>query len=147
MPEIHIMAEEAGLTRCGKTILIGGDAGTHTVRRFSRHPEEMVAATCPRCIATLPPDAKAAETALSLSSDKETVLTAISDLVSDFLYYDRKEDEDLTMGAIEALVEKGELTVDEMVARFREELEKHFDGDGEEDDEDEEDDDDEEEEG
>lgn len=55
---------------------------------------------------------------------KEHTRGVISDLVSNFLYYDRKEDEDLPKGAIDKAVKRGEITVDEMVQAFREELEK-----------------------
>lgn len=43
----------------------------------------------------------------------------ISDTVSQFLYYDRKEDEDLPLGAIEDAVDAGILTVDELTECFR----------------------------
>ena len=55
---------------------------------------------------------------------KELTLGTIRDLVSNLLYYDRKEDEELPRGAIEGAVERGDLTVDEMVAAFRLSLEK-----------------------
>jgi hypothetical protein len=42
----------------------------------------------------------------------------ISDLVSSFLYYDRKEDRDLPRGAIEQMVKDGVTTPDEIVALF-----------------------------
>jgi hypothetical protein len=48
----------------------------------------------------------------------------VSDLVSDFLYYDRKEDEDLPRGAIQDAIAANELTVDSLVEWFREELTK-----------------------
>jgi hypothetical protein len=50
------------------------------------------------------------------------ILAVISDLVADFLYYDRKEDEDLPRGAIDDAVASGAITIDEMVAEFRREL-------------------------
>ena len=43
------------------------------------------------------------------------IMCTIDDAISDLLYYDRKEDEDLPVGAIQELVAKGEITVDEMV--------------------------------
>ncbi len=49
---------------------------------------------------------------------KETVLITVDDLVSDFLYYGRKEDEDLPRGAIEDAIEDGSITIEEIVARF-----------------------------
>lgn len=54
----------------------------------------------------------------------EIIKNTISDLVSNFLYYDRKGDEELPRGAIEASIASGETTVDEIVAQFREELSK-----------------------
>lgn len=46
----------------------------------------------------------------------------ISDMVSNFLYYDRKEDEDLPRGAIEEAIEAGEISIREIVEAFRNEL-------------------------
>jgi hypothetical protein len=46
------------------------------------------------------------------------ILTAIDDLVASFIYYDRKEDEDLPRGDIEAAVEAGEITQEQMVQAF-----------------------------
>ena len=55
---------------------------------------------------------------------KQVVLDTVSDLVGNFLYYQRKEDEDLPVGAIEKMVAAGEITVDEIVAKFRSEIEQ-----------------------
>lgn len=57
---------------------------------------------------------------------KQTILNTISDLASDFLYYNRKEDEDLSMEDLKNAVDNGVITVDEMVAEFRKHLEKTF---------------------
>ncbi len=57
---------------------------------------------------------------------KQIILGTISDLCSDFLYYDRKEDEQLDADQLQEAVDKGEITVDEMVAEFRKHLEEHF---------------------
>ena len=57
---------------------------------------------------------------------KQVIFFTIADLVSSFLYHDRKEDEELPRGAIDKAVNSGEITVDEMVAHFREELTKHL---------------------
>lgn len=46
----------------------------------------------------------------------------IEDMISNFLYYDRKEDCQLPVGAIEEAVKSGELTIDEMVECFRKHL-------------------------
>ena len=57
---------------------------------------------------------------------KQTILDTISDLCSDFLYYDRKGDEYLTMEQLNEAVKNGEITIDEMVAEFRKHLENTF---------------------
>lgn len=57
------------------------------------------------------------------ASRRQLILTHVADLVSDFLYYNRKEDEDLPVGAIQDAVGEGEITADEIVAKFRECLE------------------------
>ena len=57
---------------------------------------------------------------------KQLILDKISDLCSDFLYYDRKEDEDLSIKQLKSAVESGEITVDEMVDEFRRNLENTF---------------------
>lgn len=57
---------------------------------------------------------------------KEIILNTVKDLIADFLWYDRKEDEDLGRGEIEALVKSGELTVDEIVEQFKTTLIKNL---------------------
>lgn len=57
---------------------------------------------------------------------KQIILNTISDLCSNFLYYDRKEDEDLTMEQLNEAVKNGEITIDEMVAEFRKHLQNTF---------------------
>ena len=47
---------------------------------------------------------------------------SISDLVTYLLWEDRKEDEDLPRGAIEAAISADEITVDEISALFAKEL-------------------------
>ena len=60
-----------------------------------------------------------------MSNKRDLILEAIiPDMVSNFLYYDRKECEDLPVGKIEKQVAKGKISVDEMVDKFREELTK-----------------------
>jgi hypothetical protein len=54
----------------------------------------------------------------SMKTRRELILGHVEDLVSNFLYYDRKEDEDLPRGSIEEAVKVGEITVDEIVAEF-----------------------------
>jgi hypothetical protein len=48
----------------------------------------------------------------------------IKDLVSSFLYYDRKEDEELPVGEIERALDEGEITVDEIIKIFADSLKK-----------------------
>ena len=55
---------------------------------------------------------------------RERILCTVSDLVSSFLYYDRKEDDELPRGEIEKAIESGEICMHEIVEKFREELEK-----------------------
>ena len=57
---------------------------------------------------------------------KQQILNTISDLCSDFLYYDRKEDEDLSMEQLNQAVNSCEITIDEMVNEFRKHLEDTF---------------------
>lgn len=57
---------------------------------------------------------------------KEDILNTIKDLCSDFLYYDRKEDETLSMDQLNDAVKNKEITIDEMVSEFRKNLEATF---------------------
>lgn len=54
---------------------------------------------------------------------KQNILNTISDLCSDFLYYDRKEDDELSADQLVEAVKIGEITIDEMVNEFRKNLE------------------------
>ena len=53
---------------------------------------------------------------------KEDIIDTIKDLVSDFLYYDRKEDEELQLGDIEVAIKNEVITRDEIVSEFKKEL-------------------------
>ncbi len=53
---------------------------------------------------------------------KEIILGTVKDLVINFLYYDRKEDEDLARGDIEKAIENKDITVDEIVGCFKDSL-------------------------
>ena len=57
---------------------------------------------------------------------RERILATVDDLVSCFLYYDRKEDKGLPCGAIEKAIKSGEICTHEIVDKFREELEKNI---------------------
>lgn len=52
------------------------------------------------------------------------IIATTSDLVGEFVYYGRREDEDLPRGAIEEAIAAGETSVDEICAVFRAYLEK-----------------------
>lgn len=55
---------------------------------------------------------------------KKLILATISDLCINFLYYDRKEDEELGVDELKNAVKDGEITIDEMVNEFRKNLEQ-----------------------
>lgn len=59
---------------------------------------------------------------LANSEIKRRVFNTIADLVADFLYYDRKEDEDLPKEAIENAIKAGSITATEIVDQFEKEL-------------------------
>lgn len=53
---------------------------------------------------------------------KEQILGLIPDLISGFLYYDRKEDENVTRDTIQNAIKNGDITIEEIVEKFKEEL-------------------------
>jgi hypothetical protein len=53
---------------------------------------------------------------------KTAIENAVNTIVSKFLYYDRKEDEDLPQGSIEEAITEGIVTKDGIVAMFKREL-------------------------
>lgn len=55
-------------------------------------------------------------------SRRDIILASINDLVVNFTYYDRKEDEDLSYEDLQAAIEEGEITIDEIVEKFRKQL-------------------------
>lgn len=57
-------------------------------------------------------------------STKEKIVGHVDDIVSDLLYYDRKEDQEFPPGSIEQFIIDGVITVDEIVAVFREIIEQ-----------------------
>ena len=57
---------------------------------------------------------------------KQIIKETIKDLVSDFLYYDRKEDFELPNGVIETEIDEGNLTINEIVTEFKLNLEKEL---------------------
>jgi hypothetical protein len=59
-------------------------------------------------------------------SRREKILDVLTDMVSDLLYYDRKEDDSLPVGSIEEAVKSGEITLDEMLAHVRQQITGSF---------------------
>ncbi len=60
---------------------------------------------------------------------REQIFNAIDDLVSDLLFYDRKEDENLPLGKIEELADTPMwLTIGEMAAQFEKRLRERIPG-------------------
>lgn len=53
---------------------------------------------------------------------KQNIDNIISDMIADFLYYDRKEDSQLKVGDIEKALEDNVITIEEMVQSFRKHL-------------------------
>lgn len=49
---------------------------------------------------------------------KELILDKVDDLVYDFVHYDRKEDNELPVGAIEKAIANGEIEVGDIISRF-----------------------------
>ena len=54
---------------------------------------------------------------------KQIILDTIQDLCSNFLYYDRKGDEELSAEQLNEAVMSGEITIDEIVSEFKKHLE------------------------
>lgn len=61
---------------------------------------------------------------------KKIILDTIKDLCTDFLYYDRSEDEDLARPDLIEAVKTGEISIEEMSAHFelclRQSLDPYF---------------------
>jgi len=55
---------------------------------------------------------------------KQKILGLVEDLVSDFLYYDRKDDEYVKKGEIDKAIKAGEITIEEIVEQFSNKLKK-----------------------
>lgn len=59
-------------------------------------------------------------------SRRQKILDTVDDLVANFLYYDRKEDEDLPVGAIDDAVLEDVVSIDEIGEAFTKELRERF---------------------
>lgn len=58
---------------------------------------------------------------------KNLILAKLSDLVLDFIYYDRKEDEELSAEQLQKAIKEGEITIEEIVSSFEKGLKASFD--------------------
>ena len=61
-----------------------------------------------------------------MQTRKELIKLTVMDFVSSFLYYDRKEDEDLPEGEIQKALDNNEITFEEIVITFKKELFKQL---------------------
>lgn len=62
---------------------------------------------------------------------RELILTTAKDLALKFLVYDRKEDEELTLGLIQQCYEEGDITTGEIVGAFVDGLEEYWNNESE----------------
>ena len=54
-----------------------------------------------------------------MKNKRQIILDTIEDLCSNFVFYDRKEDEDLSVDELNYTVDNKIITVDEMVEHFK----------------------------
>ena len=66
-----------------------------------------------------------------MTTRRENIVMTVKDLVTSFLYYDRKEDGSLLRGEIEKSIKAKEITVDEIINEFIYALKKGLDLDKE----------------
>lgn len=59
-----------------------------------------------------------------MKSKKVVLFATLEDLVAELLYYDRKEDEDLSVSDVQTLFKSGEVTIDEVTDWFQLQLTK-----------------------
>lgn len=57
-----------------------------------------------------------------MKTKRQKILDTASDLMADFLYYDRKEDDELPVGSIEEAIDGGVVTKEELLNVFSEVL-------------------------
>ena len=63
---------------------------------------------------------------MQMTETKKIIFNSVIDAVDYLLYYGREEDKELPAGAIEHEIAIGNITVDEIVDRFRDELVKNL---------------------
>ena len=57
---------------------------------------------------------------------RKVIFDVIEDAVSDFFYYNRKEDEELSVGDLSDALETGTITIDEIVMAFKDSIESNY---------------------
>ena len=57
-----------------------------------------------------------------MKSRREKILATLRDCVTDLLYYDRREDSALPVGAIEEAINNGEISVEDIIGCLEAEL-------------------------
>lgn len=62
------------------------------------------------------------------SNVKDLIYEAIQKSINNFMHFDRKEDEDLELGAIEEAIENEEVSKDEIIKEFNRVLEDELQG-------------------
>ncbi len=62
-----------------------------------------------------------------MTEKREAILGIVSDAVLDLLYYDRKECDIFPVDAIEQHIKDGVITVDDMVNKFRDNIQECYD--------------------
>lgn len=60
-------------------------------------------------------------------SRRKMIIDTVSDLVSELMFYGRKEDEDLPSGSIEEAIAAGEISVAEIIAAFGDAMKEALD--------------------
>lgn len=60
-----------------------------------------------------------------MENKKELILGTIKDIVSQFLYYDRKEDTELSIEDLKQAIKNNDISIDEIVDTFKKELNKN----------------------
>ena len=59
---------------------------------------------------------------MTKSETRQLIFGEINALVANFMYYDRKYDEELTKEVLYQAIENGDVTVDEIVETFKKEM-------------------------
>lgn len=57
---------------------------------------------------------------------RQTILNVATDIAGEFMYYGRKDSQVLPRGEIEAAIEAGEITMDEITEAFRKGCGEHL---------------------